>query len=310
MSANAVLLWMSATGEGTWSRYRTALDELTASGLSDESLEDAGEGVPEVRSLPQHLRFKLNLERLAHAEFFRREFQNGWRVVPPTIVVTPSADTARGILCGARTNKLLSKLAQHLGQDRILVESQVDCPDRIILETCSIEELFDVAQVENVILQENGIERLLASIPPIDNFQLRAPSEVPFGEDWQVARFSASELKWAESSISEARGGMFGLFQIRVRYRPEYFIKLQGRSYKLPVQVGKYIVLRQAHRKVLRYDYGRRVLSMPAVCRPPLLLDRALTLCTGLIPEIKEGYLEYPCVEPRHLSAAKRILGQ
>jgi hypothetical protein len=161
-----------------------------------------------------------------------------------------------------------------------------------------------------LILHERGIERLLTSTPPIDNYQLRTASDLPFGEDWQVNRFSPSELKWTDSSIEEARSRKFGLFQIRVRFRPEYFLKLQDKPYKLPVQVGKYVVLRRAHRKVLRYDYKRRILSMPVTCRPPLLLDRALTLCTGLIPAITDGYLEYSCIEPRHFSAAKRILRQ
>jgi hypothetical protein len=301
---------MSATVEGTWSRYRTALDELTATNLSDESLEDASEGVPETGSLPQHLRFKLNLERLAHAEFFRRDFQNGWRVVPPTIVVMPSNNNVRAVLCGARTDQLLSNLHRRLERDGFSVQPQTECPDRIILTTRSVRELSDLAQSENMILEEHGIEKLLTSIPPIDNYQLRSPCELPFGDDWKVERFSASQLKWVESSIADARGQDFGLFQVGVRFRPEYFLKLRGRSYKLPVQVGKYIVLGRAHRKVLNYDFDNSVLSMPVICRPPLLLDRALTLCTGLIPDIVDGHLEYRCIEPRHFASAKRILRQ
>ena len=117
MNPNELLLWLSATGEGTWSRYRAVLDELAAADESTDSMEDTGEDVPEAGSLPQHIRFKLNLERLGHTEFFRRDFPNGWRVVPPTIVVMPNEDLIRGVLCGARTDRLLSVLNQLLGEE-------------------------------------------------------------------------------------------------------------------------------------------------------------------------------------------------
>ena len=310
MNPNELLVWLSAKGEGTWSRYRVAIDELADTDGSGSSIDDAGEDVPEAGSLPQHLRFKLNLERLGHAEFFCREFPNGWRVAPPTIVAMPMCEETRGFLCGARTNKLIMDLRQLIGEDNVLVTSQEECPDRIALATSTLSELSDVATKAQLFYQEEGIGRLLTALPPVDNIQMRNKSELPFGTDWQVSRFSASNLAWVDSSIDEARDRVFGLFRIHVRFRPEYFIKLRGRSYKLPVQVGKYIVLKHAHRKILHYDYGRRVLSMPVSCRPPLLLDRALTLCTGLIPKIVDGRLEYLSVEPRHSRAAKRILRQ
>ena len=173
-----------------------------------------------------------------------------------------------------------------------------------------LPELYNVANKAMLIFQEDGIARLLAAIPPVDNFQMRKRSDLPFGGDWQVSRFSASNLAWADSSIDEARDSLFGLFRIHVRFRPEYFMKLRGKTYKLPVQVGKYVVLKHAHRKVLDYDYDQRVLSMHVSCRPPLLLDRALTLCTGLVPKIVNGRLEYPSVEPRHFRNVKRLLRQ
>lgn len=310
MNPNELLIWLSTKGEGTWSRYRVALDELAVTDNFEGPIEDMGEDVPEAGSLPQHLRFKLNLERLGHAEFFRREFRNGWRVVPPTLVAMSEGEEIRGLLCGARTDKLMMNLRELVGEDKVLGSTQNECPDRVVLATSTLPELSEVANKAGLIFQEEGIGRLLTAAPPVDNFQMRKPSELPFGGDWQVNRFSASNLTWVDSSIDEARDRRFGLFQIYVRFRPEYFIKLQGSSYKLPVQVGKYVVLNHAHRKVLHYDYDRRVLSMPVSCRPPLLLDRALTLCTGLIPKIVDGRLKYPSVEPRHSRAAIRLLRQ
>ncbi len=306
MNPNELLLWLSATGEGTWSRYRAAMDELTVA----ESLDDTDENSSATRNLPQHVRIRFNLERLGHAEFFCRDFPNGWRVVPPTLVSIPGGKNGRGVLCGARTDELLTSLRELAGEAKVFVTPQDECPDRIVLKCSSLQELSEIATKGTLIFQEAGVDRLLAVIPPVDNHQLRVPCELPFGQDWQVNRFSPCSLKWTESSIDEARSRIFGLFQIHIRFRQEYFLKLHGKAYKLPVQVGKYIVLKRAHRRVLDYDHELGVLSMPVSCRPPLLLDRALTLCNGLIPELVQGRLEYPSVEPRHWRVAKRLLRQ
>ena len=310
MNPNELLLWLSATGDGTWSRCRAALDELAVAETPANPTENTDENSPAASRLSQHVRIRLNFERLGHAEFFRHDFPTGWRVVPPTLVSMPGGTGVRGVLCGARTNQLLTDLHELAGDAKVFITPQEECPDRIVLKHSSLQELAEVASKGRLIFQKAGIDRLLTVIPPVDSHQLRAPAELPFGQDWQVNRFSARSLTWIESSIDEARGRIFGLFRIHIRYRPEYFLRFQGNAYKLPVQVGKYIVLKRARRRVLDYDHERGILSMPVSCRPPLLLDRALTLCSGLIPEFVQGRLEYPSVGPRHSRAAKRLLRQ
>ena len=226
MSPNELLFWLSATGDGTWSRYRTALDELAVANTSGDPLDDTDENVPAARSLPQHVRIRLNLERLGHAEFFCRDFPNGWRVVPPTLVSMPGAKNVRGVLCGARTDQLLTSLRELAGEAKVFVTPQDECPDRIVLKCSSLRELSEIATKGRLIFQEDGIDRLLTAIPPVDNHQLRVPSELPFGQDWQVNRFSARSLTWVESSIDEARSRIFGLFQIHIRFRSRVFPKV------------------------------------------------------------------------------------
>ncbi len=116
---------------------------------------------------------------------------------------------------------------------------------------------------------------------------------MPFGEDWTVSRFSSSRLGWTMSTANEARVSTFGLFRIDIRYRFIYYLRHSERTYKVPVQVGKYVVLRRKRRHVVSYDSKNKILSVPVSCRPPLLIDRALTLCTELIPAIEEGKLKY-----------------
>jgi hypothetical protein len=64
-------------------------------------------------------------------------------------------------------------------------------------------------------------------------------------------------------------------------------LRYRGRTFSVPVQVGKYAALRRCRvRRLLTYNRERCVLSAPLSCRPPLLIERALVLCSGLLPRM------------------------
>ena len=293
MNPNDLLLWISAKGSGTWARYRAAVDELQVSEDANGNDEDLGEDVPDSSGLPIHHRLRLNLERLGHAEFFRADFQNGWRVVPPTVACANNEAGTVGILCGARTNRLLDRIKGAAASLRVTTTGQPECPDRVEIIAEEQSQLERIARSTGLFFQPDGARMLLASVPPVDDWQLRTPTELPFGDDWEVNRFSATRLGWMSTTAHEARRASFGLFRFRMAYQPQYYIRLRGQAYKIPVQVGKYIVLRGRRRHVVAYDAYSQTLSVPVSCRPPLLVDRALTLCSGLIPLVESGRLVY-----------------
>ena len=63
MSANTVLLWMSARQEGSWQQYRAAFERLYA-----EEGEDDDAGAGEDNGLAPHQELRFNLTRLGHVE--------------------------------------------------------------------------------------------------------------------------------------------------------------------------------------------------------------------------------------------------
>ena len=70
VSANDLLLWMSARGKGSWSQFRAAVEELHMA-EQENTAPTVEEEEPTARAgLPLHQSLRLNLERLAHAEFF------------------------------------------------------------------------------------------------------------------------------------------------------------------------------------------------------------------------------------------------
>ena len=309
MNPNDLLLWLSAKKSGTWSRYRAAVDELQIFEEKSNDDEDLGEDVPDNTSLAIHHRLRLNLERLGHAEFFRKDSKSGWCVVPPILVCSASKVGATGILCGARTDHILAQL-QALTNIRVSLTNQIECPDRIEVVAETREQLEQLAASIGLYYQANATKMLLASIPPVDNWQYRTPAEFPFGEDWQVHRFSAETLKWVSAIAEEARAASFGLYRFRIAHQLQYYIQLHGGVYKIPVQVGKYLVLRKKRQRVVVYDVDNHTFSVPVSYRLPLLVDRALTLCSGLVPRIENGRLLYTNVSSSIAMTAASLLRQ
>jgi hypothetical protein len=293
MNANNLLTWLSAKGSGTWSRYRAAVDELQVSDYANGEDEDFHEDVPDSSSLPVHHRLKLNLERLGHAEFFRKDFKNGWRVVPPVLACVSNQPEVVGILCGARTDQLLALIEVASSDLHITATNQKECPDRISIIANDLRRLQSIAESVGLHFQPEAAKTLLAAAPPIDDLQLLKLAELPFGPDWEVKRFSSKTLGWVSTTADEARAASFGLFRFQMAFRPQYYLRLHRKEYTIPVQVGKYIVLRKHRCRVISYDDDKQTFSVPISCRPPLLVDRALTLCSGLIPRVEERLLKY-----------------
>lgn len=296
MNPNLLLMWLSAKASGSWVRYRAALDELLLSSNSDIS-EDSDDTRIERQRFPIYHRIRQNLERLGHAEFFRRDFPSGWRIVPPILASGSNEYQSIAILCGARTDQIMNRISAFPGDISIEVTAQPECPDRIQITARSLSQLQQLANQADLSFQPDTPRMLMAAIPPIDDFQLRKPAELPFGPEWDVSRFSSQTLGWIPATAANARKSSFGLFRFNTPFQPQYYLKLKGQAFRLPVQVGKYIVIRKARRSVLSYNNDSKTLCMPLTCRPPLLIDRALTLCSGLIPDLDAGSLKYSNID-------------
>ena len=130
-------------------------------------------------------------------------------------------------------------------------------------------------------IQHEAPAAILGCIPPIDTKHLRAPFAVPLGNGWRVDRFSPERLNWAASSRQEVLATKEQLFRFESDYEKHYLLSTRGCHFRVAQQVGKFIALRRHHQKVVRYDAKTGCFSLPSICRPPLLVERALVLCSG-----------------------------
>lgn len=284
MNANNLLFWLSARSEGSWQQFRSAVEQLDIADEIEEGDSLEPEDASDRSGLPIYQELRLNLERLAHVEFFTKHCETGWRVAPPTLAVSPQTHGWLGVLCGARSSLVLSRLRDAVTAIDLEVIDAPACPDHIRAVASDHKELSSVAHRAGLDVQMNAPVVILLSHPAIDDFAMRSRFELPLGSDWSVHQFSSSNLAWIPTSREEAARSPGGLFRFIYQYQRYFFYCVRGHVFRIPNQVGKYVVLRRHRRSILGYDTCTDELRVPAICRPPKLIERALILCSGVLP--------------------------
>ena len=283
MKLDHLLLWLSAKGNGSWSQFRGAVEARLADQTSesrDSDEEKAGSG-SDHSELPVHQRTCLELQRLGHVEFsWNEQGQGSWRVVPPTIALLPNRQD-KGILCGARSPELSARLDDH---EDIKVErtERAWMPLRITIQGRPAA-MSHAATQTGCLIQEAAANAILAAVPTVREQAAWRRTEIPETSGWTVHRFSSTKFRWMDASPSDAMATRDGFFRFVMKHQRFHYLRRNGRSYKVPVQVGKYAV-RRRKRGVLAHDSASGVFSVPPVFRPPLLIERALVLCSGFLP--------------------------
>ena len=168
MNLDHVLLWLSARGEGSWTQFRAAVEELCSNQHAtgpddggDDGERQAGIGF----DFPQYQQARLTLQRLGHVEFHTDEIENRWRVVPPTIAFL-SDDSRGGLLCGARTSTILERLREAC--DVEVVATQLDCmPQRILVQGASHASVAACARALGFHIQRAAPSAILSALPSV-----------------------------------------------------------------------------------------------------------------------------------------------
>jgi hypothetical protein len=283
---------MSARRQGSWAQFRAAVEELHLG--ADVEVDGEGDDAPDQFALPLYQTLRFNLQRVGHVEFFAGAGEGvEWRVTPPALAITRHALGWIGVVAGGRspslTDRLRSVAAGHGAELRVLPLASY--PDQIVITADTRDTLAAIGEQAGFSLQDDAPAALLASLPPVDDPSVRFRTELPFGSDWKIDRFSADDLVWRSATLDAANTASAGLFRFSLGHQRHVLFCCKGTAARIPGQVGKYLVLRRRRRRrqVLWYDAQNRTLSLPASCRPPFLIERALILCSGSPPSYKGG---------------------
>jgi hypothetical protein len=280
MNVNHLLLWMSARGQGSWIQFKSAIEELHLATSGQDSIQNETVEYDAAPGLPYHQILRLNLESLAHVEFFANETSKGWRVVPPSVALHRQFDGWLGVVCGARSPSILARLEKPMPAN-VEIHSLAGYPDQILFTAPSYGLILESAGKLDLEVQLDAPAALLLSLPPITHSICRRRIPLPFGKNWKVERFSVSALKWKTSTFEELHRSKGDLFHLSIAYRHHYVFCERANVFEVAPRIGKYLSIARRHYQVIRYDKSAQTMIIPASFRPPLLIERALVLCSG-----------------------------
>jgi hypothetical protein len=268
MGPNELLFWMTERRIGSWQQFRAAVRNL-------------GLGGDQVSGFPIHQEFRQNLSRHAHVEFGNEEGEESWRVAPAVLAGTKIQGRFVGVLCGARSPALLDDLRSAA---QVEVVEAPNCPNVVRVSAVDEPTLASLARAVGIPYQSDSAASLCRFLNPISTASIGPPAEMPFGRDVTAELFVADSRRprWQKLSQQEARRQRDGLFRCIRWQMPTHFWKKNGQVFATSGQTGKFVALYQLRRRVVRYFAGTHELKVPAICRPPELVERALLLCSGL----------------------------
>jgi len=307
MNGNHLLLWMSARDQGSWNQFKSAVEQLH---LSEQQLDNVQNDDIEL-GLPNYQILRLNLESLAHAEFFPTENNYRWRVVPPSLAIHGQSTSWLGVLCGARSQSLLNQLGESLNA-KVEIHPINGCPDQILISATSQEALLTCAKKLGLHTQLDAPLAMLLSVPSVMHSSYRKRAALPFGKGWKIERFSATALSWEDASTNQTQSSKGALFRFSLDYQYNCYYCRGDQAYEVPVRIGKFLTVARSRRKVLKYDKDSQSLLIPASLRPPMLIERALNLCSGLPPsfDAKTGLLRFQAIPEKVFSYVAALLHQ
>ena len=310
MNLDNLLLWLSSTGEGSWAQFRSAVERLHVEPLDHSvQFDDDVRQTERNGDLPVYHHVRYAMQRLGHVEFFTDEIENGWRVVPAATVIQ-SEPSKHAILCGVRSPRILESL--HALRDiDVAISGSNGGPSRICLRGPAPHAIAMEMIELGFHVQHAASTTILASLPSARDSRAWQRSSIPETTGWTVHRFSRSRLQWTEDTQANAARVANGLFRFRLGFQRMYFLRWRGLCYRVNGQVGKFAMLSR-RTGLLSYNRHDRTFTATMMCRPPPLVERALILCSGVLPKVDSSMrrIEYPDVTPEVARLAAQLLDQ
>jgi hypothetical protein len=280
-----LLFVLSARREIGWSAFKKAFDDLYA-----KRLERYGHtnGEP-----PRFERFRaaLLLSALGHCDMVRRGSIRLF-AAPAILAALPLPGLPQAIVCGARSPETFAvarKACISLGQPvRLEIKTQ---DNRTMFAPACIRVEGESCAILDRLAREMGIPYL--STPPAWRFAALSGS---LEEYLTLLQWSPeSEVAWEREDFrpqalgfaipGEACGGLrLTRYYDPVHLRFVYRLWKGKLSAEIDPSWGRYAVLQATGTGVMLYDAAAGVAAVPRGAPLPVLLARALTLCSGYAP--------------------------
>lgn len=212
---------------------------------------------------------------------------SSWKITPPVLAGLPqgSDGKAAAVLCGARTAGVLAALSAACtsADVELATNASVAQPAVVRVTAASNGALASVASAAGIRLQHDASLVLLACTPVIRGWP-RTPCAMVGGRVETVRRFSRSRIGWVASTLAEAAAARSGFFRIKRDWDWVSLLKTDvSECAYIDDRAGR--LAAAAKLKAVSWTASSGTLDLPGQLFPPGPIARALTLCTGFLPQ-------------------------
>lgn len=319
-----ILLYvLSSWRETSWTTFRKSFDELHRRQLATGHDAVVGDA-----ALFRSRTLRM-LVSLGHVDMSFGPTGAGTIVVcNPALVALPGPGVRRAVLVGARSPALVEKLRKAaLDTSASLAvhpqgSSAPFAPSRIEVQASNIESFEKLAKIIGIPFSRFTPARAIARWSgSVDEYLARliwAPND---DLNWYRQDFDQVSLRFA-SPDGEQAVIRLSRYQDPIRETWRYYRLFRGQEFAtVNPDWGRYIVLSHQQRQVFEFDRTNSVVRVPTWVPLPVLLSRALVLCSGRSPvlgrtgELKEKrfglrFDVYEGIPPSVANVVARKLGQ
>jgi len=234
-----------------------------------------------------------SLDALGHCDF---DFSNGYRVyvAPPALVRLPCAGFPQAVLTGARSPNTIQKIEEacksvgnHIKHDVEPDDALSLIPRRITIQAEDIEELRQISDLLKIhFLETPSAWTILHFVGSLDDYLDTLKWCTTRELNWQRQTFNPSSLQFEATQDVEADTRL-SQYSHPKQNTMSFYLWRNGQMAEIERDWGRYAVLKAMRSSVLFYDKRKFMMAVPISAKLPRLLERALTLCSGFVPEYR-----------------------
>jgi hypothetical protein len=241
--------------------------------------------------------FLRTLQSLGHCDADFSDGKGTIFVAPPTLVRLPWRGLPTAVLCGARTPTTVGKMQDvcdrlNLAIENIRVTEQAErdrlTPTRITVVAEAVGEIQALARETDIFFDTTpGSQAIMAIAASVNDYKGTLSWNTETELAWEQTTFNTKTFQFKPEKSSQV---------VRfVRYtnpqRRNHFLHLLwngDRCTEVELDFGRYMALDEDNEQVLVFDPKRHVFAHPATVPLPPLMARALTLCSGWAPCVRQ----------------------
>lgn len=272
MNYDLLLFWMTHIGEGSWAKFKSAVEEH-------------GEADTELDRLCATLRVRMS--DLCYIDFFVDGTQQ-WNTLAPMLGGLVSA-SGQATLCGGRTPDLIDSLesAAHSLHCRTTVEGHDACPSLIFVEG-KLEELQAIAQQVGIPFERDLPRKIAGELVPIPKIYDTAMI-MPAPLNWNVRSFDFHKKVWVDKLLPYT-----ACEYIPSHGYSKYFVHTKrGKLLSISKREAIYVAALLQGIELIHHDLDEQRIRIPFFAPLPELFSRVASMCSGKPSRYVDGYIIY-----------------